>query len=78
MPFSLVTGIVWLLPGLTLTIAMQELAAYSFVAGTARMFYAVLMLLELGFGNGVMTISLSSLLFKAKQTVLQAWLLEAV
>ncbi len=57
---------------------MQELAAYSFVAGTARMFYAVLMLLELGFGMRVMTISLSSLLFKAKQSVLQAWLLEAV
>lgn len=44
------TAIAWLMPGLMLTIAMQELAANSLVSGTARMFNAFLVLLEIGFG----------------------------
>lgn len=43
-------GLLVLLPGLTLTIALTELATRHLVSGTARLTVAVLILLELGFG----------------------------
>lgn len=41
---------VWLLPGLTLTLAIRELATGNMVAGTVRMFSAFMTALKLGFG----------------------------
>lgn len=43
-------SLVILLPGLTVTTAMRELATRNLVAGTARLMGAVLLLLQLGFG----------------------------
>ncbi len=45
-----VAGLIVLLPGLTLTIAMRELASQNLVAGTARLTGAGLVFFEMGFG----------------------------
>lgn len=45
-----VSGLLVLLPGLTLTTAVAEVATRNLVSGTARLTVAVLTLLELGFG----------------------------
>lgn len=44
------SSLVWLLPGLTLTLAVRELATKNMVAGTVRMFAAFMTSLKLGFG----------------------------
>ncbi len=46
----IIAGIIILLPGLTLTIAMVELAMKHVVSGTARLAGAVMVLLVIGFG----------------------------
>lgn len=43
-------GLLYLLPGLTLTTAVTELSTRHLVSGTARLMYAVLILIELAFG----------------------------
>lgn len=45
-----VAGLIVLLPGLTLTVAMRELATQNLVAGTARLTGAGLVFFEMGFG----------------------------
>ncbi|MBK7535030.1 MAG: threonine/serine exporter family protein [Myxococcales bacterium] len=52
---SLVTvaALVVLLPGLSLTVAMTELATGSLISGTARLLAAVIVLLELGVGVAI-------------------------
>lgn len=53
-PTSIIMGsIVWLLPGLSLTIAIRELATSNMASGTVRMFNACLTALKLGFGIAV-------------------------
>jgi uncharacterized membrane protein YjjP (DUF1212 family) len=53
-PFSIyvatLAGLIFLVPGLTLTTAMTEIATGNLVSGTARLTGAVLTFLELGFG----------------------------
>jgi uncharacterized membrane protein YjjP (DUF1212 family) len=44
------SSLVWLLPGLTLTLSVRELATRNMVAGTVRMFSAFMTSLKLGFG----------------------------
>lgn len=44
------SSLVWLLPGLTLTLSVRELATKNMVAGTVRMFSAFMTSLKLGFG----------------------------
>jgi len=50
---SLVSGLIVLLPGLTLTIAMAELATENLVSGTARLFSAATIFIQLGFGSAI-------------------------
>lgn len=52
---SLVTlaGVIVLLPGLSLTVAMTELSTRHLVAGTARLFGALTLLLEIGVGVAI-------------------------
>lgn len=45
-----IAGLIALVPGLTLTLAMTELATRNLVSGTARLMSAALIFLELGFG----------------------------
>ncbi len=45
-----VASLIALVPGLTLTLAMTELATRNLVSGTARLMSAILIFLELGFG----------------------------
>jgi uncharacterized membrane protein YjjP (DUF1212 family) len=45
-----VAGLISLMPGFTLSIAMTELATRNLVSGTARLMGALLVLVELGFG----------------------------
>jgi uncharacterized membrane protein YjjP (DUF1212 family) len=45
-----VSGLIWLLPGLTLATAVSELALRHLSAGTARLMSSLLAFLELGFG----------------------------
>lgn len=47
---AIIAGLIPLLPGLTLTIAMTELATGNLVSGTTRFTSAVLVLLQLAFG----------------------------
>lgn len=47
---SIIAGLIILLPGLSLTIAMTELATRHLTSGTTRMVGAVLILFEMGFG----------------------------
>ena len=46
----LISSLVLLIPGFTLTLAIRELATRHLIAGSARMFGATLTFLELGFG----------------------------
>ena len=46
----LVAGLIVLLPGLTLTVALTELATNNLVAGTARLLGAAIVFIKLGFG----------------------------
>jgi uncharacterized membrane protein YjjP (DUF1212 family) len=48
-----IAGLLALLPGLTFTTGMTELATRNFVAGTARVTMAILTLLELAFGTAL-------------------------
>lgn len=45
-----ISALIPIVPGLTLTVAMNELATRNLVSGTARMMAAVIVLLELGLG----------------------------
>jgi len=47
---SAIAGIIVLLPGLTLTVAMVELATKHVVSGSARLIGAIMVLLVIGFG----------------------------
>jgi uncharacterized membrane protein YjjP (DUF1212 family) len=49
-PLATAAGLISLLPGFMLTIAMTELATRNLVSGTARLMGALLILVELGFG----------------------------
>ena len=59
-PPTTVAGLIALLPGLTLTTAMTELATRNLVAGTVRLVWAVVVFLEIAFGvalgNGAETL----------------------
>lgn len=48
-----IAGLLYLLPGLTLTIAITELSTRHLVAGTARLTMAILVLLEMAFGVAI-------------------------
>jgi len=52
-PIATLAGLVALLPGLTLTTAMTELAMRHLVSGTARLMAAVIVFLELGLGVAI-------------------------
>ncbi len=53
-PFlSTLAGLILLIPGLSLTIAMSELAHHHLVSGTARLMGALITFLQLGFGTAV-------------------------
>jgi len=52
-PIATLAGLVVLLPGLTLTTAMTELATRHLVSGTARLMAAVIVFLELGLGVAI-------------------------
>lgn len=53
-PFATsLASIVWLLPGLSLTTAVTEMAARSAISGSSRFFMAVLSAFQLGFGLAV-------------------------
>ncbi len=49
-PVATLAGLIVLIPGLTLTIAMNELAMRNLVSGTARLAAAVVVFVEMGFG----------------------------
>jgi uncharacterized membrane protein YjjP (DUF1212 family) len=46
-------SLVWFLPGITLTLAIRELATKNLMAGTARFFAAILTCIKLGFGIAI-------------------------
>jgi uncharacterized membrane protein YjjP (DUF1212 family) len=48
-----IAGLLVLLPGLTLTVAMNELATRNLISGTARLLAALIVLLELGIGVAI-------------------------
>jgi len=53
-PFATaLSGVVWLLPGLSISTAVTELAAHSVIAGTGRFFGAIVNAMQLGFGLAV-------------------------
>jgi uncharacterized membrane protein YjjP (DUF1212 family) len=53
-PFvCILAGVIVLLPGLTLTVALTELATRNLVSGTARLMGALLVFLQIGFGIAV-------------------------
>jgi len=45
--------IIWMLPGLSLTVGVNELAERKMISGTVRIFFAMLIALELGFGLAI-------------------------
>ena len=47
------SGLLYLLPGLTLTVALTELSTRHLVSGTARLTLAILVLLEMAFGVAI-------------------------
>jgi uncharacterized membrane protein YjjP (DUF1212 family) len=49
-PVAILAGLIVLIPGLTLTVAMNELAMRNLVSGTARLAAAVVVFVEMGFG----------------------------
>jgi uncharacterized membrane protein YjjP (DUF1212 family) len=48
-----IAGLLVLLPGMTLTVAMTELATHNLIAGTARLMAAIIVLLELALGVAI-------------------------
>jgi uncharacterized membrane protein YjjP (DUF1212 family) len=53
-PFAVsLSAIIWLLPGLSITTAVSELAAHSLVSGTSRFFGAIITALQVGFGLAI-------------------------
>lgn len=57
-----IASVIVLVPGLTLTVAINELATRNLVAGTARLMGALMIFLSIGFGVGIgkaMTMSMS-------------------
>jgi len=50
---TMVTGLIVLLPGLTLTVALTELSTFHLVAGTARLIGALVVFFKLAFGVAV-------------------------
>lgn len=50
---DVLAGVLILLPGLTLTVSLQELATRNLASGTARLMGAVVILFQLGFGVAV-------------------------
>ncbi len=48
----IISSLIGLVPGLTLTVAINELATKNLVAGTARSMHALMVLLSIGFGVG--------------------------
>ncbi|GAB4385537.1 MAG: threonine/serine exporter family protein [Phycisphaerales bacterium] len=61
-----ISSLIVLVPGLTLTTAINELATRNLVAGTARSMHAVMILLSIGFGVGT------------GQAIAASWALEPV
>ncbi len=49
----IISGLIILLPGLSLTIAMAELATENLVSGTARLFGAAIIFIQLAFGSAI-------------------------
>lgn len=77
-PVATLGGLIVLVPGLTLTIAINELATRNLVAGTARMMAAAMDLLALGFGialGGRLGALLPGEAIVASATALPAWTL---
>lgn len=56
-----IAGLLVLLPGMTLTVAMTELATHNLIAGTARLMAAIIVLLELALGVAVGELAASKL-----------------
>ncbi len=50
---AILSGLIILLPGLSLTIAMAELATENLVSGTARLFGAAIIFIQLAFGSAI-------------------------
>ncbi|RKP17952.1 hypothetical protein ROZALSC1DRAFT_30294 [Rozella allomycis CSF55] len=46
-------GIVWLLPGLGITLACLEISTHNIISGTVHMFYSFIVALMLGFGMSI-------------------------
>jgi uncharacterized membrane protein YjjP (DUF1212 family) len=59
---DVLAGLIVLVPGLTLTIALTELATRNLVSGTARLMAAALTFIQLGFGVGL-ALALSNAIF---------------
>jgi uncharacterized membrane protein YjjP (DUF1212 family) len=81
-PFSVylttLASLIVLLPGLTLTVAMRELATRHLVSGTARLMGAALLFFQLGFGVALgsqITHLLSPVSLSAAPAALPAWTL---
>jgi len=49
----IISGLIILLPGLSLTIAMAELATENLVSGTARLFGSTIIFIQLAFGSAI-------------------------
>jgi len=47
------SSLIWLLPGLSITLSMMELGTRNIISGTSRMFAALLVALQLGFGIAI-------------------------
>lgn len=62
----IISSLIVLVPGLTLTVAINELATKNLVAGTARSMHALMVLLSIGFGVG------------AGQAMASGWALPAI
>lgn len=70
------SGLIVFFPGLTLTMAMTELATRNFVSGTARLTGALMVLLSLGFGSAIglqMRRWFPDVNFEASPVVLPPW-----
>lgn len=77
-PIVTVAGLIVLVPGLTLTVAITELAQRSLVSGTARLHGAFLVFLMLGFGvatGGQLATLMVGALPDTAPTVLAPWTL---
>ncbi len=77
---AMCAGLIVLIPGLTLTISINELATRNLAAGTVRMMGALVLFLEIGFGVAV-GLKVGSMLFgplaTAEPAALPGWTLPA-